>query len=84
MIRQMLDDIITDNIAQAVRVQSLRPRIACCRQGPGSPAASARIQRAHREARGFDCPEVHASPSASCCATSISQLYSSVNVRNSR
>src|SRR6202161_2149249 len=24
--------------------QSLRPRIACCRQGPGSPAASARIQ----------------------------------------
>src|SRR5882762_8493128 len=24
--------------------QSLRPRIACCRHGPGSPAASARIQ----------------------------------------
>jgi hypothetical protein len=23
---------------------ALRPRIACCRQGPGSPAASARIQ----------------------------------------
>ena len=44
VIRQMLDDIIADDIAQAIRIAILRPRIACCRQGPGSPAASARIQ----------------------------------------
>jgi hypothetical protein len=33
IIRQMLDDIIADDIAQAILSQSLRPRIACCPYG---------------------------------------------------
>jgi hypothetical protein len=36
VIRQMLEDIIADDMAQASAFQSLRPRIACCRQGPVS------------------------------------------------
>jgi len=41
-IGQCLQSIITHDIAQCVRIPL--PRIACCRHGPASPAASARIQ----------------------------------------
>jgi hypothetical protein len=44
VICQMLDDIVAHDIAQDIGIPILRPRIACCRHGPGSPAASARIQ----------------------------------------
>ena len=44
VIRQMLDDIVAHDVAQRIGIPTPRPRIACCRHGPGSPAASARIQ----------------------------------------
>jgi hypothetical protein len=42
---QRLDHVVADDVAQGASAsQRLRPSTACCRHGPGSPAASARIQ----------------------------------------
>jgi len=53
VICQMLDDIVADNIAQGIGIQSLRPRIACCRRPPPRRASN-RFCVAHRRA---DLPE---------------------------
>ena len=42
-VRKMLDGIVAHQIAQRIGIPRSRPKTACCRQGPGSPAASARI-----------------------------------------
>src|SRR5665811_1366914 len=44
LIGQSLQRIFTHDVAQRVGVPPPRPSMACWRQGPGSPAASARIQ----------------------------------------
>jgi hypothetical protein len=68
LVGQRFQRVISHDVAQRIGVPLAAPRIACCRHGPGSPAASAHIQPVLRGS-------LPNSPSRNCPADAATRFW---------